>query len=191
MVLDPFNPLRPPTDIVENDADKFDPPSQPLSPLDEEINNQAAATRSRDNDICPICKIVVEDGVRSVNCNMCCAWVHQVCLHMEDDEYEILSNEDEGIEWFCARCRLIKANKIKWGEYTGEESIRKMITSSYETIIGWKKNIFRLPRGKCGEDFIKELTRLINLFVDKTPWHRVALPLIHIFVPIMLQLPSP
>ena len=62
--------------------------------------------------------------------------------------------------------------------------------SAYETIIGWKKNTFNLPRGKCGTDFVKELTRLINLFVDKTKWERLALPLVHVFVPLMLQKPS-
>ena len=66
-----------------------------------------------------------------------------------------------------------------------------MITSTYDVIVGWKKNIFRLPRGKCGDDFSKELARLINLFVNKTKWERLALPLVHIFIPIMLQLPSP
>ena len=29
------------------------------------------------------------------------------------------------------------------------------------------------------------------MFVNKTKWERLALPLVHIFIPIMLQLPSP
>ena len=32
---------------------------------------------------------------------------------------------------------------------------------------------------------------MLKLFVDKTQWSRLALPLVHIFVPIMLQNPSP
>ena len=120
---------------------------------------------------------------------MCNTWVHQVCLHMADEEFQTLTSPE--VEWYCARCRQVKANKIKWGEHVGEENIRNVVTTTYETLVGWKKNIFRLPRGKCGSDFIKELTRLINLFVDKTPWERLALSLVHIYVPIMLQLPSP
>ena len=50
-----------------------------------------------------------------------------------------------------------------------------------------EKNIFRPPRGKSGTEFIKELTPLLNLFVDKTKWERLALPLVHIFIPLMLQ----
>ena len=86
--------------------------------------------------------------------------------------------------------RQIKANKIKWGDHSGEEIIQEMVQSAYADIIGWKKNIFRLPRGKCGSDFIKELTNLINHFVNKTPWQRLALLLVHVFIPLMLQKPS-
>ena len=92
--------------------------------------------------------------------------------------------------WYCAQCRLIKSNKIKWGDLTGEENIRKWVKSTYAIIIGWKKNFFRLPRGKCGNDFIVELTRLINLFVDKTQWLRLALSIVLVFIPLMLQKPS-
>ena len=84
----------------------------------------------------------------------------------------------------------IKANKIIWGQYEGEAEINAKIKSIYDQILDWKKNIFSLPRGKCGVDFIKELTRLINLFVRKTGWERLALSLVHIFIPIMLQKPS-
>ena len=44
----------------------------------------------------------------------------------------------------------------------------------------WSKKIF----------IIKELSHLIKCFVDKTKWERLALPLVHIFVPMMLQRPS-
>ena len=108
---------------------------------------------------------------------------------MPDDEFRNLT-DNEDIQWCCAWCRSIMSNNIKWGQYEGEVRIREVIQSTYETIIGWKKNLFSLPRGKCGTDFIKKLTELINLFVHKTKWQRVAISLVHIFVPIMLQKPS-
>ena len=169
-----------------------------LPPTQPEINaasNSASALHPSqttqdvpDNCCCPICKIIVREGVKSICCTLCQTWVHQTCLHMNDEEFDDLSQPTA--EWFCARCRLIKSNKIKWGEHVGEESIQELIQTTYATIIGWKKNIFRLPRGNCGSDFIKELTRLINLFVNKTKWERLALSLVHIFIPLMLQKPS-
>ena len=47
-----------------------------------------------------------------------------------------------------------------------------------------------LSRGKAGTEFIKELTRLIFLFVNKTKWEHLALSLVHIFMPLILQKPS-
>ena len=122
---------------------------------------------------------------------MCKGKTHQACLHMSDEEFDTLSKGPDLSQWCCARCRLIKANNIKWGQHTGESDLRCIITSIYRTIVGWRRNIFRLPRGKSGTEFIKELTRLLNLFVDKTKWERLALPLVHIFIPLMLQNPSP
>ena len=47
-----------------------------------------------------------------------------------------------------------------------------------------------LPRGKSGERFIKELTRLLYLFVNKTAWENLSLQLVHVFFPLMLQKPA-
>ena len=72
----------------------------------------------------------------------------------------------------------------------GEEFISLLVKRAYAQILTWKKNIFTLPRGKGGTDFIKELTRLVYLFVEQTKWERIALSLIHIFISLMLQKPS-
>ena len=64
------------------------------------------------------------------------------------------------------------------------------MVKAYKVITSWRKNIFLPPRGNAGTDFIKELTRLIDLFVNKTRWERLAIPLVHIFMPLMLQKPS-
>ena len=72
----------------------------------------------------------------------------------------------------------------------GENYIASQIKLAYDQILKWKKNFFTLPRGKSGSDFLKELTRLIYLFVDKTKWERISLSLVHVFIPLMLQKPN-
>ena len=72
----------------------------------------------------------------------------------------------------------------------GEEEIRENLKKAYGEIITWRKNIMPVPRGKNGEAFIRELTKLINLFVHKTAWERLAFLAVHVFVPLMLQKPS-
>ena len=72
----------------------------------------------------------------------------------------------------------------------GEEQIKNYISSTYDEVTKWKKNLFMMPRGKSGTDFIKELTRLLYVFIDDTKWSKVTLALIHIYIPLMLQKPS-
>lgn len=137
---------------------------------------------------CMICKNDFLTSQKSIQCDKCHKWSHINCLFMLEDEYDHIFNS--GSKWFCAVCNQIKDNKIKWGSIEGEEKIKDMVDSIYKKILDWKKNIFLLPRGKSGSDFLKELTRLLNLFNNRSKWQRLALPLLHIFIPIMLQKPS-
>ena len=82
--------------------------------------------------------------------------------------------------------RVVLLNSI----YFNEGCIRSELTGVYDEIIKWSRNLFMLPRGKSGERFIKELTRLLYLFVNKTAWESLSLQLVHVFIPIMLQKPS-
>jgi hypothetical protein len=39
----------------------------------------------------------------------------------------------------------------------------------YSEIITWSNNVFLLPKGKPGLDFLFELTGIYNQFVEKSP----------------------
>ena len=92
--------------------------------------------------------------------------------------------------WFCVTCQSVKANKIKWGVLEGEANIKAKMVAIYEEITKWRKNLFMLPRGKVGTDFIKEVTRILRQFTIPSKWSRIALTQLHIFIPLMLQKPS-
>ena len=151
-----------------------------LTPLDRRIRNE--------NVNCPICALHVQDSENGLMCDKCTTWFHAECLYVSESEYTALGQSNDG--WLCDHCKAANANRIKWGRCEGEDNILLQVRAAYQEIISWKKNIFLLPRGKAASDFIKEMTRLINLFVFKTKWEWLALPLLHIFMPIMLQKPS-
>ena len=163
------------------------PQESPQHEQQEEVNLGVLDDDTGDPN-CPICREEVEDGQPGICCSQCKTWFHRPCLHMTEQMYEELGASSD--DWFCMRCLSIRGNRIKWGEFEGEQAIRDCIKSTYEEIIKWRKNLFLLPRGKAGTDFIKELTRLLYLFIDDTKWFRVALSLVHIFLPMMLQKPS-
>ena len=82
------------------------------------------------------------------------------------------------------------ASNIEWGDMKGIQEIKCKIEATYQKILVWQKNTFEPPRNSIGKDLIKELTCLINLYNSKTVWEPVALHLVTIFLPIMLQKPS-
>ena len=145
-------------------------------------DTEAALDNSQEEKNCPVCKIDVVD--MEICCNNCNVWYHFQCLHMTKEE------PPNNVNWICSMCQHTKASNLKWGAIQGEENIKTVLRECYKEIISWRKNIMPLPRGKSGEHFIEEVTKLINLFVDKTAWQRLALLAVHVFIPIMLQKPS-
>ena len=60
----------------------------------------------------------------------------------------------------------------------------------YKEIVKWRKNLFLLPSGKVGKEFILEMKRIIDLFVNKTPYYHVAMNALMVIIPLLLQKPS-
>ena len=132
---------------------------------------------------CPICRIDVGEEEEGIVCEECNVWSHRACLFMTPVEYQTLTAPSSD-PWFCVTCSSIRANKIKWGEMTGESSIKKKLSSIYNEIVTWRKNLFMVPRGKVGTDFIKEITRIIQLFTAESKWTRLSLSMLHVFIPL-------
>ena len=61
---------------------------------------------------------------------------------------------------------------------------------TYSNIVKWRKNLFDPPKGETGKDFIKEIVKIIQHFTRKTKWESLALHMLNIFLPLMLQKPS-
>ena len=181
---------------TSHDINEDVPSQQTTSHNDGEVRTQETPvpsanptqdTANNEDVNCPMCKIDVVE-VDSILCETCNVWFHAECLHMSKEE--LTSNTGSPIPLTCSRCLLIKANNLKWGNMSGEQEIKEKLKQCYRDIITWRKNIMSVPRGKSGEAFIRKLTKLINLFANKTAWQRLSLTAAHVFIPMMLQKPS-
>ena len=150
----------------------------PVSSLDDESDN------------CPICRVDVSEEQEGIQCDLCKSWSHRECLCMPLDEYNNLMESNDEKKWFCVTCASIQSNTIKWGEMKGEVNIKKTITDIYNEVVTWRKNLFLVPRGKVGTEFIKEISNILKSFINPSKWNRIALAKLHIFIPLMLQKPS-
>ena len=64
--------------------------------------------------------------------------------------------------WYCCVCAQFLQGAIKWGNMTGWIEISEKLDSMYQEIVCWKLNLFEVPKGKAGKDFIIELDRLLS-----------------------------
>ena len=119
---------------------------------------------------------------------------HQKCIKMLAAKYKEMISKD----WTCSHCspgqmndtNERQVNDIRWGKYCGIAEINSVLEEIYMKLTTWKSNLFELPRGKIGKDYIEESVNLLRLFNQKTSWEPIALSMLQIFPVLMLQKPS-
>ena len=188
---DPKIPLIDLRVVVNDVLDEFDE----FDIIDCDATRSDKGTASN-NDVCVICKKKVTSRMHSVQCQNCESIYHQRCIKMSPATYKNIKETDE--EWVCSNCAP-QSNKndnvegsgkrLKWGDMN-EEKIVSAIDEIYEKVTTWKANLFEVPKGKAGKDFIVEATRLLGLINNDTQWEPLAVNIFMIFFPLMLQKPS-
>ena len=66
------------------------------------------------------------------------------------------------------------AEPVVWGSYNMTD-IELIINATYDEIVHWRRNIFILPSGAAGKAFIRETTRLLELWTNDTNINHIAL----------------
>ena len=61
------------------------------------------------------------------------------------------------------------------------------VHSAYEEVVSWRRNLFPLPYGKVGGEFVEELTRLIQGFTNGTSLRPVAWKAVCVACHVILQ----
>ena len=57
----------------------------------------------------------------------------------------------------------------------------------YEELVYWKRNLFEIPTGNAGKEFINELTSYVNQWCSNAPDRAVAIKIVMILPQLMLQ----
>ena len=75
---------------------------------------------------------------------------------------------------------------FNWGSLDGPTCISH-VHECYSEAVHWKPNLFRLPSGKVGEKFVKELTRLFNDYAIASALESIAIEAAHLLPLLVLQ----
>ena len=71
------------------------------------------------------------------------------------------------------------------GDYDGH-----VFEKIYDIIVHWKKNLFMLPSGRAGKDYIGEITRLLNAWIQDSAMKDITFKAIMVMPSLILQKPS-
>ena len=67
------------------------------------------------------------------------------------------------------------------------ESFEGTVNRAYEQMTRWSRNIFQLPKGKIGKEFVREMTTFITQWTSKSPLRSISLKLLMILPNLLLQ----
>ena len=89
--------------------------------------------------------------------------------------------------------RVSQPDLVKWGKVNGVDITVSMnvINEAYNEVVYCRKNLFLVPYGKIGKDFIDELTLLINDWIYETERQHDALKTLFLLQTVSLQKPGP
>ena len=76
--------------------------------------------------------------------------------------------------------------RFYWNELTGSR-FHTLIHDAYKKTIQWKRNMFILPTGASGKEYINETMHLFNLWVYNTPYESIAQKAIQMMLPLLLR----
>ena len=87
-----------------------------------------------------------------------------------------------------------KPSMITWGTRSDGSLIvipTSIITDAYNEIITWRKNVFLVPYGKTGREFIDQVTLHINDWNSNSDQQHISLKAAFVLLAVALQKPSP
>ena len=175
------------------------------SKIDDAISDARLLSEEPEDEwLCSDCNKDMRSEPKAIGCDKpgCNRWFHPTCLTGTSASYLNQS------VWHCHHCTKVsvqstpmslpsKSQKvssdcfdhIKWGELQGTNFIEEL-EKTYDLVVSWRRNVFKLPTGKNGKLFLKEMATLFEYFNSGSSLQPYALKLIMIFGPLLLQKPS-
>ena len=131
----------------------------------------------------------------SGSCHGCFEKFHHTCMTPLNQSDRI---EHVPVAWYCNACYHLNHVDWKttetsqancWGPLNGEE-LTDVFSNVSQISQGWCPNLFKVPFGQVGRQFIDELSRLAGLFADREDSRRWSLSALVIAPVLLLQKPT-
>ena len=131
---------------------------------------------------------------KCICCDFCEGWFHISCCGLTLEDYWYYSTPSES--WACEKCSSlppyepsVDISEARWGSIHGQDLVTTF-ELIHRKVASWKPNVFKVPSGASGKALVSEITRLIDLWLNKTKFEAVAIAALQVFGTLMLQKPS-
>ena len=180
----------------ESDGIKFLPPSQELVPISEEATQNPQPQKQNDVHECIPCGKSftslrgLNQHKRSRGCKTNTAGQDPV-IQVPQIDIQNTCNPIQTEEPPRVAVRTTAQNNANiWG-VCNKEDLTQIMNAAYEEIVFWRKNIFKLPSGAAGKNYVREMTRLIQIFTgENNPISDIALKAVMLMPALLMQKPS-
>ena len=99
------------------------------------------------------------------------------------------TDADNGLEYLPLFVPM-QSPTFRWGEIEGG-AFARATQNCYEEIVHWKRNLFKVPSGRAGKSFVRELTRMFQAYADASALESVAFQAAMAMPALLLQKPHP
>ena len=77
---------------------------------------------------------------------------------------------------------------FSWGDVNGPD-FRQAINAAYAEVTHWRRNVFLVPSGEAGKEFVLELARLFRTYAESSALESIALTAAMVLPTLLLQKP--
>lgn len=82
----------------------------------------------------------------------------------------------------------VNTSNFSWGMCDGT-TFTNLLSSAYDEIVQWRRNLFTLPFGNCGRAFVAEMARLFRAFAERSALESISFLAVNVMCPLLLQRP--
>ena len=76
---------------------------------------------------------------------------------------------------------------FSWNEHLDGVTFGQRVSNAYDEVVHWRSNLFLVPQGKIGKEFVQELARLISAYGEGSALESIAIKAAMILCTLLLQ----
>ena len=144
-----------------------------------------------------------EDGRFMICCDVqgegCKIWYHGDCVGVTQTQGRRMERDNE--DYLCPVCLATAeaavqlppytplSTEFSWSDYVDGATFSQKVTDAYDEVVHWRSNLFLVPYGRIGKEFVQELSRLISAFGEGSALEGIAIKATMIQCTLLLQRP--